>query len=255
MSRPPSSSHYSYKIYADPDMANDFDASRFGGPIGRLVADAQERVLADFAGDPPAASVLDVGTGTGRAALALAKRGPHVVAVDSSREMLRVARRNADQAGLNVEFLPGDANALEFPDASFDLVTSLRVLMHTPNWRHCLGEMCRVSRHRLIFDYPPLVSASALEAARRRLVRMTGRQTETYYVISTRAVRAVLARHGFGVVRLHRQFVLPIALHKLIGSQQFTETSEALLARMGLLRLLGSPVTILAERCANAPGP
>jgi hypothetical protein len=41
--------------------------------------------------------------------------------------------------------------------------------------------------------------------------------------------------------------VLPIALHKAVGSRRFTETTERWLTRVGLLRL-GSPVTIYAER-------
>jgi hypothetical protein len=50
------------------------------------------------------------------------------------------------------------------------------------------------------------------------------------------------------VVAVHRQFVLPIALHKRFGSRAATERIEAGLARTGLLRLLGSPVTVMAER-------
>jgi hypothetical protein len=49
-------------------------------------------------------------------------------------------------------------------------------------------------------------------------------------------------------VAVHRQFVLPIALHKQFGSRAATERIEAGLARTGLLRLLGSPVTVMAER-------
>ena len=59
---------------------------------------------------------------------------------------------------------------------------------------------------------------------------------------------AKLSRHGFRVVAVHRQFVLPIALHKRLGSRAATERIEAGLARAGLLRLLGSPVTMMAER-------
>ncbi len=252
MSRPSPDPHYSYKIYADPQTANAFDQSRFGGPIGKLIAATQEQVLVDFAGDLKGVSVLDVGTGTGRAALALARRGAHVVGVDPSEEMLRVARSNAEREGLMVEFKPGDAHSLEFPDASFDLVTSLRVLMHTPDWQRCLAELCRVARGRVIFDYPPLASAAALQPAIRRLARLMGRQAETYHVIDTRVARAVVSASGFQVTRLHRQFVLPIGLHKLVRSPRFTEASEAALAAIGLRRLLGSPVTLLAERCSDA---
>ncbi len=244
--------HYSYTLYADAGMAEKFDQSRFGGQVGQLVALAQEHVLADFLGDLHGATALDVGSGTGRAAFALARLGARVTALDRSQEMLRVAKAHAEASGLEVEFVPGDANSLMFPDQSFDVVISLRMLMHTPDWRHCLGEMCRVARQRVVFDYPPLVSAPALQVLYRRLAQMAGRQVETYHVISTLAARSELRENGFQVVRLHRQFVLPIALHKLIGSRRFTELSESLLSAIGLPRLLGSPVTMMAERCPDA---
>ncbi len=54
----------------------------------------------------------------------------------------------------------------------------------------------------------------------------------------------------FRVRAIHRQFVLPIALHKVIGSRSFTTRSEAAFNRLGLLKAFGSPVTLIAERCA-----
>ena len=69
------SEHYSYSAYADPAMAASFDAKRFGGPIGTMLLHDQEHVLADFLGDVSGRRVLDMATGTGRAALALAQRG------------------------------------------------------------------------------------------------------------------------------------------------------------------------------------
>jgi hypothetical protein len=47
---------------------------------------------------------------------------------------------------------------------------------------------------------------------------------------------------------VHRQFVLPIALHKAVGSLPVTRGLEGALAAVGLLRILGSPVTVVAER-------
>ena len=251
MSRLPRRSHYSYTLFADPAVVEQFDQTRFGGEIGHLVALAQERVLDDFAGDLHGASVLDVGTGTGRAALAMAKIGGKVTGIDTSQEMLKVARSHAEAEGLEVEFVRGDAHALDFPDEAFDLVVSLRMLMHTPNWRQCLGEMCRVARHRVIFDYPPLFSAPTVQMVLRRLARIAGRRVETYHVISTLAARSVLHANGFQIERLHRQFVLPIALHKKVGSRRFTELSESTLARLGLLHVFGAPATIMAQRCAG----
>ena len=46
------------------------------------------------------------------------------------------------------------ARARRFPIASFDVAVSLRVLMHTPRWRVCVDELCRVARSSVVVDYP-----------------------------------------------------------------------------------------------------
>jgi hypothetical protein len=48
---------------------------------------------------------------------------------------------------------------------------------------------------------------------------------------------------------VHRQFVLPIAFHKALRSRRLTVSLERALDRLGLLRVFGSPVTLVAERC------
>jgi SAM-dependent methyltransferase len=247
----PRADHYSYSVYADPAMAEAFDGLRFSGPIGRLIADAQERVIAGFLAPVEDRSVLDVGTGTGRAAIALARRGARVTGVDASNEMLAVAARRAAEANVAVTFAHGDAHGLAFADRSFDSVICLRVLMHTPDWQRSLSELCRVARRRVVFDYPAVSSAAALQAGARRLAFAMGAAVEPYRVFTDRAVRAALRANGFAVVRVHRQFVLPIALHKRLGSVAATSRIEGALARVGMRWLLGSPVTLLAERCAS----
>jgi SAM-dependent methyltransferase len=243
--------HYSYTAYSDPQMAASFDAKRFGGPIGQMLLEDQERVLAEFLGDVSNRRVLDMATGTGRAALALAKRGAIVTGVDASREMLTVARSRAADAGLAIEFVEGDAHALAFADREFHAVVCLRMLMHVPDWRKALSELCRVTRHRLVFDYPALGSTAALHVMWRRTALMRGRRVEAYRVFRGSDIAHELARHGFRVTSTHKQFVLPIALHKAIGSLSFTRNVEGVLAGAGMLRLAGSPVTIAAERCAS----
>ena len=90
--------------------------------------------------------------------------------------------------------------------------------MHTPDWRQSLGELCRVARNRVVFDYPALASAAALQALTRRVAAAAGARVEAYRVFSDRAVHATLRERGFRVIGSDRQFVLPIALHKAIGS-------------------------------------
>jgi 2-polyprenyl-3-methyl-5-hydroxy-6-metoxy-1,4-benzoquinol methylase len=244
--------HYSYTVYADPATARTFDDRRFGGPIGELIAAEQARVLAGFIGEVHDRRVLDVGSGTGRAALLLARAGARVTAVDASEPMLAVARQRASDEHLTITFAVCDAHALDFPDRAFDVAVSFRVLMHTPQWRVCLGELCRVADRLVVIDYPSRASIARLQAVARRAASLLGVRTEAYRVFSDREVTEVLARRGFQVRARHRQFVLPIALHKAVGSRRFTVASESLLKRIGLLSLFGSPVTLVAERCARS---
>jgi len=244
----PAPDHYSYAVYADPTTAECFDRRRFSGPIGTLIADEQERVLVEALPLVRERRVLDVGTGTGRAALVLARRGAAVVGLDASAQMLAVARARAAAEGLEVEFVEGDAHHLGYEDRSFDAAISLRVLMHTPDWRRCLAELCRVARTRVVFDYPAYFSVAAVQAMVRRVAAVLGSRTEAYRVLRDAAVARELAQHGFRVAERHRQFVLPIALHKAIGSRSFTTAAEGVMARAGLLRALGSPVTVVAVR-------
>jgi ubiquinone/menaquinone biosynthesis C-methylase UbiE len=243
------SDHYSYALYADPAMAEAFDRARFGGPIGELLAETQAAVLREFAGGTlTGQSALDVGTGTARAALLLAEAGATVTALDASAEMLRVARARAASRGALIRFEVGDAHHLAHADGSFDLAVSLRVLMHTPNWKQCVGELCRVARRRVILDFPALGSMAAAQALTRRIAEAAGVRIEAYRVFTEGQIRRELAAHGFRISRTHRQFVLPIALHKRLGSRRTTERVEGVLAAIGLLSAAGSPVTVLAER-------
>jgi ubiquinone/menaquinone biosynthesis C-methylase UbiE len=247
-----SRNHYSYTHYADPATARTFDDRRFGGPVGELVASTQARVLANFIGRIHGRTILDVGTGTGRAALLLARGGARVVGIDASEEMLAVARRRAADEGTAVTFQSGDAHALQFPDRSFEIAVSLRVLMHTPEWRTCIAELCRVADRAVIVDYPSRRSAAFLQSITRKAAHAMGRRTEPYTAFADAEIAAALSEHGFRVLSTHRLFVLPIVLHKAIGSRGVTLRIESVLERLGLLKLFGSPVTIVAERCARS---
>ncbi len=252
MSREPSSDHYSYSAYADPVMARTFDNRRFSGPIGELIATSQARVLANMVGRINDREMLDVGTGTGRAAFILALGGAKVTAVDASEEMLAIARqRAAEQMLSTIKFQRGDAHALDFADRSFDVVVSFRMLMHTPQWKRCVAELCRVAERLVVVDYPSATSVALFESLARRGMHAAGMTTEPYRVFTHKTITQAFDRNGFRIRSVHRQFVLPIAFHKAIRSRRFTLWSENLLDHAGLLKPFGSPVTLVAERCAS----
>jgi len=86
---------------------------------------------------------LDVGTGAGALALALAPLVREVVGVDRSAELLALAR---ERAAPNTTFVEADAVHLPFDDASFDLSCTLRTLHHVPRPELVLAELVRVTR-------------------------------------------------------------------------------------------------------------
>jgi hypothetical protein len=120
--------------------------------------------------------------------------------------------------------------------------------MHVLDWRRCVSELCRVSRQRVVIDFPAAASAAAIESLVRRARQAMSQRVEAYRVMRERDVRDALAANGFRVVLVRRQFVLPIALHKAIGRLPLSLAVERGLAAIGLLRAFGSPVTMVAER-------
>ena len=97
---------------------------------------------------------LDVGTGAGALAFALAPLVREVVGVDPVPELLAQARERAS-ALPNVELVEGDGTALPFPSASFDLAATIRTLHHVARPELVLAELTRVTRlggHVLVVD-------------------------------------------------------------------------------------------------------
>ena len=90
--------------------------------------------------------VLDVAAGSGNAALAAARRGARVTAVDISDRALALARRRAELEALTVDTQITDAEALPFQDASFDVVLSTFGVMFARDARRAAGELLRVCR-------------------------------------------------------------------------------------------------------------
>jgi SAM-dependent methyltransferase len=90
--------------------------------------------------------VLDVACGNGNAALAAARRFCSVVGVDFVPALLEQARLRAEAEGLEVAFEEADAEALPFPDASFDVVLSTCGGMFAPDQEQTARELLRVCR-------------------------------------------------------------------------------------------------------------
>jgi ubiquinone/menaquinone biosynthesis C-methylase UbiE len=106
----------------------------------RLFGDGRQWVCAQATGE-----VLEVAIGTGRN-LPYYPEGIRLTGIEFSPAMLDLARRRADELGLQVDLHVGDAQALDLPDASFDTVVCTLSLCAIPDDQRAVAEMWRVLR-------------------------------------------------------------------------------------------------------------
>jgi len=100
--------------------------------------------LVSHAGVRAGLGVLDVACGTGVVAITAARIGARVRGLDLTPELLERARENAVVAGVEIEFREGDVEALPYPDATFDVVTSQFGHMFAPRPEVAIAQMLRV---------------------------------------------------------------------------------------------------------------
>lgn len=194
------------------------------------------RCVVQEAAPPVGGVALDVATGTGDIAIALARRvGPQgaVIGADFSRAMLHPgpAKANAVGVGGIVRFMAADALALPFPDDTFDCVTTGFAMRNVTDIARAFREMCRVTRPGgrvacLEVAQPPFPPLRALHALYfRRLVPLIGRvvtgqrEAYTYLPESARtfppppALAAIMAGAGLAAVRYRRLSLGAVAVH------------------------------------------
>lgn len=113
-------------------------ADRFVIPLGTAALNA--------ANPAPGSQVLDVAAGSGNPAIAVAQAGARVTALDLAPSLLEIGRRRARDAGVDIDFVEGDAEALPFDDASFDVALSVVGVQFAPRHEIVARELARVVR-------------------------------------------------------------------------------------------------------------
>jgi 2-polyprenyl-3-methyl-5-hydroxy-6-metoxy-1,4-benzoquinol methylase len=152
--------------WKDPGMVAHYSAQMFDNSGTNRLNNLLEVGLMDqyAAGE----NILDVGVGTGRASIPLAKRGLKLTGVDSSQSMLDETRRLAGDTPFELKL--GDVTQLPVDDGIYDTLISLNVMTHFANWREILAHWASKVKNggRVIFD---VYSLDHLEAAAGRPVK------------------------------------------------------------------------------------
>ena len=103
--------------------------------------------ILELIGDVRGKVVLDAGCGGGFYSLWLSERGATVLGIDSSEEMIKIAKEKACEKMLDAKFLIGDVTDLRVEDDMFDLVLSTLVLMDVKELNKAMCELVRVARN------------------------------------------------------------------------------------------------------------
>lgn len=186
-----------------------------------------KRRLVTMAAPGPGTRALDLATGTGDIAFAVARRGARVVGLDITTRMIELARAK----GRSADFIVGDMLALPFADACFDLVTTGYGLRNVPNLQQALAEIRRVLKPggqilSLDFNRPSNAVVRAaylayLTAVGGALGWILHRDPDTYRYIpasirqypGAAAVAGLMQARGFARASYHRVLGGLMAIH------------------------------------------
>ena len=113
--------------------------------IADSIADVHE-ALVDALAPQPGEEFLDVGCGAGHVAELAAQTGAHVTGIDLSPRLVDVAMARAAAGGFHIHYSVGDAENLDVPDASFDVVSSCFGMIFAPDHAAAASELARVTR-------------------------------------------------------------------------------------------------------------
>lgn len=231
---------------ADVETSSEAYARRFGGPLGAWFLEVQARTTLEVLAPWPGASVLDVGGGHAQNVGPLLDAG-YGVSVFGSSEACAERLRPWLERG-RTSFRAGELLSLPFDDGAFDVALSYRLLPHVTRWRELIAELARVARRAVVVDYPTRRSVNALAGALYGLKRGVEGDTRPYTVFRDAQIEAAFAARGLRVSARRPQFLFPMALHRALARPRLARALEGAARALGLVRWVGSPVILRAER-------
>jgi SAM-dependent methyltransferase len=181
----------------------DWSLGRYEDTATRLEPAA--RVVVEAAAPAAGEHVVDVGCGTGNAALLAAECGARVTGIDPAPRLLEVARAQAAARGLDVTFAPGEAAALPLGDGDADAVVSVFGVIFASDPRAAAAELARVTAPAGRIVLSAWIPSGAIhdavraagEAVRNALGRPAGPPPFPWH--EQAALSELFAPHGFDV--------------------------------------------------------
>lgn len=169
-----------------------------------------------FAQIPQNLEVIDLPCGGGRVFMHLASLGYKVRAGDLSPEMIKIAQKNADEAGLNMTVDHADVEALSYADKSIDAIVCFRLFQHFPTpaiRQRAVSEMCRVAKQYVVMSY---FSPYSYTQAKLILREKLGGRKLRKFPTTLKEVEGYFAKSGYRLVNDYAELNLIKTMHLAI---------------------------------------
>lgn len=235
----------------DVETASDGYANRFSGAVGAWFLEQQAAITLELLdGLPRGASILDVGGGHAQLTGPLVDAGFAVTVLGSAPDAGRRLTPWLERG--EASFETGDLTDLPYDDRAFDAALSFRLLPHLHAWERLIPELCRVSRRRVVFDYPSVRSVNLFADRMFAFKKRVEENTRPYTLFHPSRIAAYTTAAGFSMRDARPQFFWPMVLHRVLGSSRLSRALEAPPRILGLTRIWGSPVIVRADRDPSA---
>jgi ubiquinone/menaquinone biosynthesis C-methylase UbiE len=227
---------------ADIETSSEDYAKRFSGKVGGWFLKIQEEATLKMLAGLPKSSILDVGGGHGQVTESLLRAG-HTLTILGSDESCK-KRIEKWLLSPQCRFITGNLIDLPFPEQSFDIVLSYRLLPHVAQWRKLIAELCRTARKTVIVDYPATRSINAIAPVLFKFKKQLEGNTRPFTCFKeSELVEAFNSAH-FSRTQRYPEFFLPMVLHRVLKAPGASHIMEQIFRYSGLTSLLGSPVIL-----------
>lgn len=237
---------FSFPETADIETSSEDYAGRFSGPVGAWFLKVQEDATLAMLKPYPRATVLDVGGGHGQTASALIQNGYQLTVIGSSDACQERIRSHV--AAGSCTFQVGNILDLPYPDQSFEVVLTYRLLPHVARWEEFLAELTRVAARAVILDYPEVRSINYITPLLFSFKKKLEGNTRTYTCFREGQLLEVFNRHGFRKAGRYTEFFLPMVLHRKLKTPGLSSAAEKLFQAAGVTGIFGSPVILKLAR-------
>lgn len=244
------------ELSPDLETSSELYATRFQGESGKFLLDRQNQIFATLLKKYPSGSlkILDVGGGHAQLTQTMLALG-HKIWIHGSLPDCGQRLKTLGLQSNNVSFVISPfselASEINKQAGQFDVVTAIRLMAHIEDWREFIRQLALIAKREIIIDFASLYSVNLLSSALYPIKKFVEKTTRPFYCQRLSQVVDCFEQLGFRVSSVHKQFALPLALHRALDNSLTSNRLEDLCSNLGLTKTIGSPIILSATRNEN----